>query len=161
MIPLVMSELKRIARRNLRRERTGHSLQTVDLVNEAYLKLIDQPNIGWQNRAHFYGICARLMRQILVEHARKRNANKRGGGVLQVTLDDEMIAADHRAIDVLALDEALKRLAEMNDRKCRIAELRYFCGLSVEETAEALGVSAITVMREWRTTKAWLFKELS
>lgn len=160
MVPLVHSELKRIARRNLRRERAGHTMQTIDLVNEAYLKLVDQQRVDFENRAHFYGICARMMRQILVDYARQKNAGKRGGGAVQVTLDEAVAASDKREIDVLAVDQALTRLAEMDERKCRIAELRYLCGLSVEETAQVLGVSAVTVMREWRLAKAWLSKEL-
>ncbi len=160
MIPLVHGELIRIARRSLGHEQNNLPLQTVELVNEAYLKLVDHQNVDWQGRAHFYGICARLMRQILIDYARHRNAEKRGGGAVQVTLDDALIARGSNVIDILSVDEALRRLAELDERKCRIAELRFFCGLSVEESAAVLGVSTITIKRDWRMTKAWLHREL-
>ena len=160
MIPLVHGELIRIARRSLGHEHNNLPLQTVELVNEAYLKLVDHQNVDWQSRAHFYGICARLMRQILIDYARHRNADKRGGGALQVILEEALIAGDNKVIDILAVDEALRRLAKLDERKCRIAELRYFCGLSVEESAAVLGVSTVTIKRDWRMTKAWLHREL-
>jgi RNA polymerase sigma-70 factor, ECF subfamily len=156
LMPLVYEELRRLARRCMNRERAGHTLQTSALVNEAYLRLADQTDINWQGRAHFFGIAARLMRQILVDYARRRGYAKRGGDARRVDLDEAMVVSGERAAEVLALDEALKSLAEMDPRKSQVVELRFFGGLSIEETAEVLGVSEGTVRRDWALAKAWL-----
>jgi RNA polymerase sigma factor (TIGR02999 family) len=156
LMPLVYEELRRLAHQCLRRERPGHTLQTSALLNEAYLRLVDQKNIHWQDRSHFFGIAARLMRQVLVDYARKRRYAKRGGDARRVSLDEAMIASDERAADVVALDDALKSLAEIDPRQSQIVELRFFGGLSIEETAEVLAVSPGTVMRDWTLAKAWL-----
>src|SRR6185503_13165524 len=156
LMPLVYEELRRLAHRVMSRERPGHTLQTSALLNEAYLRLVDQKNIHWQDRAHFFGIAARLMRQVLVDYARKRSYAKRGGDARRVSLDEAMIASDERAADVVALDDALKSLAEIDPRQSQIVELRFFGGLSIEETAEVLAVSPGTVMRDWTLAKAWL-----
>lgn len=161
LMPVVYDELRRIARRHMSRETASHTLQTTALVNEAYLRLINQQNVDWQNRAHFFAVAARVMRCLLVDHARARAYEKRGGGALQVSLNEELASAPELSLDVLALDEALERLASVDARKSRIVELRFFGGLSVEETAEVLEVSAITVKREWLKAKAWLFRELN
>lgn len=161
LMPLVYDELRSIAHRHLGRERAGHTLQTSALVNEAYLKLVKEREMRWQNRAHFFAIAARLMRLILVDYARGRNRVRRGGGAQRVSLDEAMAVSDEQAVDVLAVDEALNRLAAFDERKSRVVELRYFSGLSVEETAEVLQVSAVTVMREWRLAKAWLHRALT
>jgi len=160
LFPLVEAELHRLARRYMSRERPGHTLQTTALVNEAYLRLIDQRQVRWQNRAHFFGIAAQLMRRILVDHARKRAYQKRGGGALQVSLEEAAVLSDERAAELVALDEALCSLAEIDERKSKVVEMRYFGGLSVEEVAEVLGVSPDTVTREWRRARAWLHREL-
>lgn len=144
----------------MRRERPGHTLQTSALVNEAYLRLIDQ-NITWQNRAHFYGVAARLMRQILVDHARAQKAAKRGGDRIQVSLSNAADSADSGSNELIALDDALKSLALIDSRKSSVIELRYFGGLTIEETAEALGVSHTTVEDDWKVARAWLRRELS
>ncbi len=156
LMPLVYEELHRLAHQCMSRERPGHTLQTSGLVNEAYLRLVDQKNIHWQNRAHFFVIAARLMRRILVDYARKRGYAKRGGDARRVPLDEALIVSAERAADVVALDEALKSLAEIDPRKSQIVELRFFGGLSIEETAEVLAVSPGTIMREWTLAKAWL-----
>ena len=156
LMPLVYEELRRLAHQCIRRERPGHTLQTSALLNEAYLRLIDQKNINWQDRAHFFGIAARLMRQVLVDYARKRRYAKRGGDAHRVPLDEAMIVSEERAADVVALDEALKLLAEIDPRQSQIVELRFFGGLSIDETAEVLAVSPGTVMRDWTLAKAWL-----
>jgi RNA polymerase sigma-70 factor (ECF subfamily) len=161
LIPLVYDELRRLAHLYTGRESPGHTLQTSALVNEAYLRLADQTNPRWQNRAHFFAICARLMRQILVDHARRRRSRKRAGGAQRVSLDEDAIVSEERAADVVALDEALALLAELDHRQSRIVELRFFGGLSIEETAEVLGVSPGTVMRDWTLAKAWLRREIS
>ena len=161
LIPLVYEELRRLAHLYMGRESPGNTLQTSALVNEAYLRLADWTNPRWQNRAHFFAICAQLMRQILVDYARRRRSRKRGGGARQVSLDEAMIVSVERAGDVVALDEALKRLAELDPRQSRIVELRFFGGLSIEETAEVLSVSPGTVMRDWTLAKAWLRREIS
>jgi len=153
---LVYEELRRLAHQCIRRERPGHTLQTSALLNEAYLRLVDQKNIHWQDRAHFFGIAARLMRQVLVDYARKRGYAKRGGDAHRVPLDEAMIVSAERAADVVALDDALKSLAEIDPRQSQIVELRFFGGLSIEETAEVLAVSPGTVMRDWTLAKAWL-----
>ncbi len=161
LMPLVYEELRRLARRHMRREREGHTLQTSALVNEAYLKMINEREMQWQNRAHFFAVAAQLMRMILIDHARARKVAKRGGGANQVPLDEALVVSDERAAELLALDDALKALEAVDERKSRIAELRFFGGLSVEETAEVLKISRATVMREWRMAKAWLYRELN
>src|SRR5919108_5046108 len=160
LIPVVYPELRRIAGRYLRRERLGHTLQPTALVHEAYVKLIDQDRAQWQNRAQFFGVAAQLMRRILVDHARERAADKRGGGVRPVTLVDAMAASPDRGIDVLALDEALERLTALYPEQGRLVELRYFGGLTIEETAEVLGMSPATVKRQWAVARAWLLANL-
>jgi RNA polymerase sigma factor (TIGR02999 family) len=159
LLPLVYRELRRQAARYLRRERRNHTLQPTALVNEAFLKLVDQ-NVPWQNRAHFFGVAAQAMRRILVDHARTQQRVKRGGVSPKVTLDEAMIAAQERSIDVLALDEALGRLSALDERQARVVELRFFAGLSVEETADVMRISPATVKREWSMAKAWLHGEL-
>ena len=160
LIPLVYGELRRLADRYLRRERPGHTLQSTALVNEAWMKLIDQRNVHWQNRAHFFGVAANIMRQILVDHARSKYAAKRGGGGAKVEFQESMEYSDERARDLIALDDALRALNTLDERKARALELRYFGGLSVEETAEVLGVSMATVGREIRFAEAWLRHEM-
>jgi RNA polymerase sigma factor (TIGR02999 family) len=144
----------------MRRERHGHSLQTTALVNEAYMRLVDYKRMKWQNRAHFFAVSAQLLRRILVEHARRRNL-KRGAGIPHVSLDEVVASAGSRSANLVALDDAMKSLAQIDPRKERVVELRFFGGLSVEETAEVLNVSAVTVMRDWSTAKAWLYRELA
>lgn len=161
LIPLVYPELHRLARYYMRRERKGHTLQTSALVNEAYLKLVDHKGMRWQNQAHFYAVAAQAMRRILVDHARSRGYTKRGGGARTVELDEAATVAQEQAADLVALDDALTNLAAIDPRKSRIVEMRYFGGMSVEETASILGVSAITVMREWRMAKVWLLRAIS
>lgn len=161
LMPLVYEELRRLAHRYMGRERIGHTLQTSGLVNEAYLRLIDQSQVHWQNRAHFFGIAAQMMRRILVDYARSRGYAKRGGDARQVSLDQAALVSEERAADVVALDDALKGLAEMDLRKSQIVELRFFGGLSIEETAEVLAVSPGTVMRDWTLAKAWLRREMT
>jgi RNA polymerase sigma-70 factor (ECF subfamily) len=161
LVPLVMDELRRLARHYLRDERTGHTLQPTALVHEAYLKLAGYQNLNWESRSHFIGVAASLMRQILIDSARRHRAAKRGRHFEQVSLDEHRdFLQVERSEELLALDEALHRLEKMNSRQSRIVELRYFGGLSVEETAEALRVSPITVKREWATARAWLRAEL-
>jgi RNA polymerase sigma-70 factor (ECF subfamily) len=156
----VHDELRRAAAALMRRERPDHTLQPTALVNEAYLRLVDGTRVEWQNRAHFFGIAARAMRQILVDHARARAAEKRGGGWERVTLDERLEVLSHREIDVFELDDALSRLGEMDARMARIVELRFFAGLTVEEVAHVLEISRRTVQREWRVAKMWLAREL-
>jgi RNA polymerase sigma-70 factor, ECF subfamily len=160
LMPLVYEELRRLAHRYMNRERPDHTLQTSALVNEAYLRLIDQKDVKWQNRAHFLGIAAQMMRRILVDHARKRSFAKRGGAVSSVPLEEAVIVSPERAAEVIALDDALNNLTELDPRKSQIIELRFFGGLSIEETAEVLGVSPGTVMRDWTFAKAWLRREI-
>jgi RNA polymerase sigma factor (TIGR02999 family) len=160
LAPLVYAELRRLAHRQMRRERPGHTLQTTALVNETYLRLVDSKRVRWQNRAHFFAVCAQLMRRILVDHARARRSLKRGGDAVHVTLEDAPVGSPPPDADLLALDEALTRLAGIDMRKSRVVELRHFGGLSVEETAEALEVSTDTVMRDWKMAKLWLLREL-
>lgn len=160
LTPLVEAELRRLARTYMRRERRGHTLQTTALVNEAFLRLTGARSIGWQDRAHFLGIAARLMRRVLVDHARARGYRKRGGGAHRVTLDEGVIASPAPTFNLIALDRALEALAAVDARKSKVIELRFFGGLSVEETASVLGVSVDTVMRDWKLAKAWLLKEL-
>lgn len=161
LMPIVHVELRRLARRQMRRERNGHTLQTTALVNEVYMRLVDASRIRWQDRTHFFAMSSRLMRRILVDHARARRYQKRGGNAIRVTLTPELALATDRGADLVALDDALNALAAFDARKSRVVELRFFGGLSVAETAEALGVSPETVMRDWRMAKAWLHKELS
>jgi len=161
LVPLVYDELRRIAGRYMIRERADHTLQTTAVVNEAYLRLVGQQNIEWQNRAHFFAIAAQVMRHLLVDHARSRKYAKRGGDARQVTLDEAALISAGRNPDLLALDRALDKLAAIDERKSKIVELRYFGGLSVEETAEVLGLSAITIKREWGRAKAWLYRALT
>jgi len=161
LIPLVHAELHRIARRYMRSERAGHTLQTSALINEAYLRLIDAQQVHWQNRAHFFGIAAQLMRRVLVDFARSRGYKKRGGGALQVSLDETMVITKERGEDLVALDEALSALSELDERKGRVVEMRFFGGLSEKEIAEALTVSQETVRRDWRLAKSWLRRRLS
>jgi RNA polymerase sigma-70 factor, ECF subfamily len=160
LMPLVYEELRRLARNYMRRERPGHSLQTSALINEVYLRLIDQKNISWKNRAHFFGISARLMRQILVDHARSHKYAKRGGDMLKVPLDEAADIGEKRASDIVALDDALKSLAVIDEQQCHIVELRFFGGLTIEETAEVLGLSHATIEREWSMARAWLRREM-
>ncbi len=160
LMPLVYDELRRIARQYLGRERAGHTLQPTALVHEAYLKLVGLRRIRWQNRAHFFAVAARLIRRILVDHARSHAAAKRGGGVPAVTLEALLEPALRRDFDIVALDDSLSRLATLDARQARLVELRFFGGLNVAETAEVLGVSSATVKREWRTARAWLYREL-
>lgn len=161
LMSVVYEELHRLARRYMRRESPNHTLQTSALLNEAFLRLVDQKNVQWQNRAHFYGIAAQMMRRILVDYARKRNYSKRGGGVRALSLDEALIVSDERSAEVVAVHEALEELAKFDARKGQIVELRFFGGLSIEETAELLSVSPGTVMRDWTLAKAWLHKEMS
>ena len=160
LMPLVYDELRRLARDYLRRERPDHTLQPTALVNEAFLKLVDQRSVNWQNRHHFYGIAAQMMRRVLVDHAREHAAEKRGGPRRKVSLDEVDISTGERAADLVALDDALRKLAEVFPRKGKVVELRFFGGFSVEETAGVLGVSDKTVMREWESAKLWLYREL-
>ena len=161
LVPLVEKELHRLAQHYLNYERPGHSLQAMDLVNEAYLRLIDWQSVQWQNRAHFFGMAAHLMRHILVDHARRRHFQKRGGDAIRVSLTEvENIAQEH-IVEVIALDDALNTLAQFDQRKSRIVELRFFGGLSEAEIAEALKISLRTVQREWNLAQAWLYRELS
>ena len=161
VIPLVYDELHRLAHQHMRRERAGHLLQTSALINEAYLRLMEQPELNLENRTHFFGIAARLMRQILVDEARKRNSAKRGGDAIQVSLTEATNVAQEQAANVLALDDALKTLESIDGRQSKIVELRFFGGLNIDETAEVLKVSAGTVMRDWTFARAWLRNEMS
>lgn len=158
LYPLVHAELRRIAQRQMSQERPGHTLQATALVNEAYLKLAGQERFEWHDRAHFFAVCAQVMRHILVDHARSRAREKRGGGAIQVSLNDALVVAEEHIADFIALDEALSALERVDPQKGRIVELRYFGGLSVEETAEVLKISPRTVRREWRRAKAWLYR---
>jgi RNA polymerase sigma factor (TIGR02999 family) len=160
LIPLVYDELRRLARRYLRRERPDHTLQSAALVNEAYLRLIRQDQPQWQNRAHFFGVAAQLMRHILVDHARNRAAAKRGAGAPRLTLDPDVALPQTRDVDLVALDDALNQLAILDPQQSRLVELRFFGGLSIEETSVVLSVSPATVKREWATARAWLQREM-
>jgi len=161
LTPLVYEELHRLARRYMAQERPRHTLQATALVNEAYLRLVDSRKVRWQNRAHFFAVSATLMRRILVDFARQRRYQKRGGQAQQVSLDEALLVARERGADLVALDDALNALAAVDPRKSRVVELRFFGGLSVEEAAEALEVSADTVLRDWKLAKSWLLRELS
>jgi RNA polymerase sigma factor (TIGR02999 family) len=159
LTPIVYEELHKLARRYMRRERPGHSLQTTALVNEAYTRLVDYKRMQWQNRAHFFAVSAQLMRRILVDHARRHNL-KRGGGVQHVSLDEASVVGGEDT-DLVALDDAMNSLARLDPRKVQVVEMRFFGGLSVEETAEVLKISTVTVKRDWRAAKTWLFRELT
>jgi len=161
LIPLVQPELHRLAHYYMNRERAGHTLQTTALLNEAYLQLTDKTQRPWQNRTHFMAVAAQLMRRIMVDHARARHALKRGAGAIRVTLDETALVTEERAEELLALDDALEKLAEFDRRRCEIVEMRYFGGLTVEEIAGVLKVHPNTVMRDWRAAKAWLYAELT
>jgi RNA polymerase sigma-70 factor, ECF subfamily len=157
LTPLVYDEIRRIAHRFMQRERAGHTLQTTALVNEAYVRLLGQQNVDWNSRSHFFAVAAQVMRHVLVDHARRRNYLKRGGAQQQVPIDDVVLMSNERASELIALDEALDQLAQIDHRKARVVALRYFGGLSLEETASVLEISPMTVRREWRAAKAWLF----
>ena len=161
LTPLVYDELRRMAHAYVRRERDGHTLETTALVNEAYLRLINQKKMDWQSRAHFFAVVAQVMRHVLIDYARKRRYLKRGGEAQRVSLEDASMMSEGRAAELVALDEALDELAEMDRRKSRVVELRYFGGLSLEETAAALGISLMTARRDWRAAKAWLYKAVT
>jgi RNA polymerase sigma factor (TIGR02999 family) len=161
LMPLVYDELRYLASRYLRHERAGHTLQTTALVHEAYIRLIDQHQVSWQNRAHFYGIAAQMMRRILVDHARGQQADKRGGGDPKLELDEAIAFAQEREVDLIALDEALTTLSTLDPRQSRIVELRFFGGLTVEEVAEVLAISRATIKREWSMAKAWLLLQIT
>jgi len=161
LMPLVYDELHRMASRYLRRERPGHTLQTTALINEAYLRIVDQNRVNWQNRAHFFGVAAQMMRRILVDHARSHLYAKRGGGAQKLTLDEAIATPQERDLDLVALDDALTALAEIDPQQSRIIELRFFGGLTIEETAEVLSISPATVKRDWNMAKAWLYGEIS
>jgi len=161
LLPLVYRELHRVAASYLRRERSDHTLQSTALVHEAYLRLAGPDAPEWRNRAHFFGVAANLMRQILVEHARARHAAKRGGHAVKLSLDEALNVAVTVDVDVLALDEALQRLAEMDPQQAKIVELRFFAGLSIEDSAEVLAISPATIKRDWSSARAWLYREIS
>jgi RNA polymerase sigma factor (TIGR02999 family) len=162
LMPLVYDELRRQASRFLRKERAGHTLQTTALIHEAYLKLIGQDNIEWQNRSHFYAIASQAMRRILVDHARTRGREKRGGAAADLPLDEALaVGTTPKSVDLVALDQALERLGEMDPRQVKVVELRYFSGLSIDETAEVLGVSNATVRNDWNMARAWLRQQIS
>jgi RNA polymerase sigma factor (TIGR02999 family) len=161
LVPLVYDELRRVARGHLQRERPGHALQATALVHEVYLRLVDVERLTLNSRTHFFAVAAKLMRQILVDHARRQHADKRGGGATMMSLDDVSLAAQPTSVDVLALDEALATLASIDPRQSHVVELRFFAGLNIDEAAEALGMSPATVEREWAFAKAWLFRRLS
>ena len=161
LVPVVEQELRRLAHHYMRRERAGHTLQTTALVNEAFVRLVNRKGVHWQNRAHFFGIAAQLMRTILVDHARSHASAKRGGGVDKLELNEAVVISQDKASEVIALDEALKQLELIDPQQSRIVELRFFGGLTVEEAAEVLHVSPATIKREWSTAKAWLYRELA
>jgi RNA polymerase sigma factor (TIGR02999 family) len=161
LMPLIQAELHRLAKRYMAGERRGHILQTTALVNEAFLRLIDWQNVEWQNRAHFFGLAAQIMRRILVDFARARRREKRGGDALMVSLSEAAHIAQEQSADLVALDDALQALEKLDQRQARVVELRFFAGLSLEETAEALKVSLSTVRRDWSLAEAWLFRELN
>jgi len=161
LTPLVYDELRRLARAYLRRERSDHTLQSTALVNEAWMRLIDQQRVEWRGRSHFFGIAAQMMRRILVDHARASKAEKRGAGAAKLSLDEAIALSGGADVELVALDDALNTLAELDSQQSRIVELRFFAGLSIEETAEALGISPATVKRDWVVAKGWLFRELS
>ena len=162
ILPHIYDELRRLAGRYLRRERSNHTLQPTALVHEAYMKLIDQKRVQWQNRAHFFGIAAQVMRRILMDHARKHQADKRGGEIEKLPIEEEILIVSHdKSAELIALDDALETLCTMDAQKAKIVELRYFGGLSIEETAEVMGVSVPTINRQWRMAKAWLYSQIA
>ncbi len=161
LIPFLYRELKRIAAAQLRNERPGHTLQVTALVHEAYLKLVDQSQVHWQNRAHFFGVAAQVMRRILLDYAKGRARGKRGGDLRRTSFDEALTVSYDRAYELVEIDEALQRLEALDQRQAKVVEMRFFGGLSVEETAEALGVSEPTVKREWAMARAWLHREIS
>lgn len=161
LMPFVYDELRRLARGFLFKERAGHTLQPTALVNEAYLRLVDQTRVNWQNRAHFYGIASSMMRRVLIDHARAHATEKRGGAAIHLSLDDLQIPLEQRASDLVALDEALEKLAQFDERKCKVVEMRFFAGLKDEEIAEVLGVTTRTVLRDWKKARLWLYRELN
>lgn len=161
LMPLVYDELRQQARNYLAKERGAQTLQPTALVHEAYLRLVDQTRVNWQNRAHFFGIASNMMRRILIDHARAHATEKRGGAAIRLSIDDVQIPLEQRAADFLALDEALKELAKLDERKVRVVEMRFFGGLTDEEIAEVLGVTSRTVWRDWRAARLWLYRELS
>ena len=161
LMPLIHQELRRLAHRYMSRERPGHTMQTTALVNEAYLRLVNRDGVHWQNRAHFFAIASQLMRHILVDHARSHAYAKRGGGAQTISLDEAMVVSQERAAEVVALDDVLKELAKIDPQQSRIVELRFFGGLTIEETAVVLRLSPATIKREWSTAKAWLYHELA
>jgi len=160
LLPIVEAELRRIAHNYMRRERGNHTLQTSALVNEAYVKLVDQRDVRWQNRSHFFALSAQIMRRILLNHARDRVAQKRGGGTEEIALEDSVILTKEKSAELIALDDALQELAKFDKTKSRIVELRYFGGMTIEETAEALGIAPVTVSVNWRLAKAWLARKM-
>jgi RNA polymerase sigma factor (TIGR02999 family) len=161
LIPLVYRELRRIASAHLRHEAAGHSLQPTALVHEAYMRLIEIDRIDWQSRAHFFSIASSVMRRILIEHARANRADKRGGGAITLLIDEAVLASPGRPSELLALDDALNHLAQLDERQAKIVEMRFFAGMTEEETGDVLGISVRTVKRDWRVAKAWLYKELN
>lgn len=161
LMPFVYDELRRLARQYLQRERSDHTLQATGLVHEAYLRLVDQSSVTWQNRAHFFGVAAKVMRRILVDHARSHRAEKRGGGREKLEFDEALLPSGGRSLDLIALDEALRELEQLDARQSQIVELRFFGGLTNEEISEVLDISPRTIKREWRLAKAWLRREIS
>ena len=161
LMPIVYDELRRLARRYMRSESPGHTLQATALVNDAYIRLVDQTRVNWQNRAQFFGVAAQIIRRVLVDHARARHRLKRGGDALRVELNEGNIATKRGGMDIIALDDVLNRLANMDPQKCQIIELRFFGGLSIEETARALNISPATIKREWAFARSWLYKEMT
>jgi RNA polymerase sigma factor (TIGR02999 family) len=161
LMPLVYDEMRRIARSFISRERQGHTLQPTALVNEAYLRLVDQNSVTWQSRAHFYSVAASMMRRVLIDHARAYATEKRGGGAVRLSIEDVQIPVEERAANFVAMDEALEKLAQFNERGRRIVEMRFYAGMSDTEIAEVLGVSTRTVLRDWKAARVWLFRELS
>jgi RNA polymerase sigma factor (TIGR02999 family) len=161
LVPLIYPELRRLARRYMRQENPAHTLQTSALINEAYLRMIGQQGVEWHDRAHFFAVAAQVMRHILIDHARKYQVAKRGGGLLRVSLDQTVLASQERALEFVALDDALTKLALIDVRKSQIVEMRFFGGLTIEEIAEVMKLSSITIKREWRAAKAWLHLEIS
>jgi RNA polymerase sigma factor (TIGR02999 family) len=161
LTPIVYDELRRLAQYYMGRENAGHTLQATALVHEAYIRLIDQRRMQWQNRAHFFGIAAQMIRRILVDHARATRAAKRGSGVVALSLDEALGVAEKKDVEMIALDDALRTLAEVDPQQAQIVEMRFFTGLTIEETAEALGISPATVKRDWVSAKAWLFREMT
>jgi RNA polymerase sigma-70 factor (ECF subfamily) len=160
LLPVIYDELRKLAANYLRRERPDHTLQPTALVHEAYIRLVDQTRVNWQNRAHFFGVAAQIMRRLLVDHARRHNAEKRGQDFQKITLDENIDRAVERSTMLIALDDALQALAEFDEQKARVVELRYFGGLSIEETADVMGVTPTTIKRHWRFAKAWLHGEM-